>query len=317
MKKVLLVWLSVFSAIVSFAQEVERKASIELDTNNILIGDQVFATVKLQTNAADIILWPQLSDSFIKQVEIVETFPIDTTFDKDNILLKIFTQKLTLTSFDSGYWAVPPVKFVVNGDTILSNPFLLEVHDVALGEDAELSVIKEPIDVPFSLMEWLAENYILLILALGMLIAWYLMWRYAKKAMLNKNEVVEKIPLRPAHEIALEKLEKLKEVKLWQNGKIKEYHSQLSEIAREYIELRFSIMAMEMTTEEIMLFLRHKDIQPKDKEILKSSLLLSDLVKFAKEVPLAAENELCWDQIKDFVKHTKIEITEETNEEEN
>ncbi len=132
----------------------------------------------------------------------------------------------------------------------------------------------------------------------------YLVKRYRKK---KPEVVVVEPPKIPAHIIALEKLEKLKNEKLWQEGKLKQYHSALSEIVREYVENRFKIQALEQTTDEILFGFRNVSIDEESKQRLRQLLVLSDMVKFAKEQPLPHENEMSLTNAFDFVNGTKRE----------
>lgn len=59
-----------------------------------------------------------------------------------------------------------------------------------------------------------------------------------------------------------------------------------------------------MTTDEIMLALKRKDISEAMKAKLRDILVLADLVKFAKETPLPNEHELCFSASIDFVNET-------------
>jgi len=121
----------------------------------------------------------------------------------------------------------------------------------------------------------------------------------------------------PAHIVAIEALEKLRNEKLWQNNKHKQYYSGLSDILRTYLAGRFEVGAMEMTTDEIADALREVDIEHKSKMDLLSVLRDADLVKFAKATPEASENELAYDKAFYFVENTKpVEVVEEEEEDE-
>jgi hypothetical protein len=129
----------------------------------------------------------------------------------------------------------------------------------------------------------------------------------------KKPEKAEKIiPQRPAHEIALEALQNLSDEKLWQNGYNKEYHSRLSDIIREFISNKWSLHAMELTTDEILMLNPIKNQSPQQFEHLKKMLQLADLVKFAKADPLGIENENSFDIAIDFV-NANLPLTIEKN----
>ena len=91
--------------------------------------------------------------------------------------------------------------------------------------------------------------------------------------------------IRPAHEIAEEKLDDLKTQQLWQQGLIKEYQSKLTFIIREYLENRYDMKALESTTQEILKDLMSRDFDPGLNNDLREILTMADLVKFAKARP--------------------------------
>jgi hypothetical protein len=107
------------------------------------------------------------------------------------------------------------------------------------------------------------------------------------------------------HEWALMELEKLRVKKLWQAGKIKDYHTEITDILRKYIEDRFHLMAMESTTAEILEDIENKTLVLKEyREILDKTLSMADLVKFAKYLPLPEEHEKSMDYAIDFINST-------------
>ena len=73
---------------------------------------------------------------------------------------------------------------------------------------------------------------------------------------------------------------------------------------RIYIEGRFKIAALEQTTDELMANFKYLVVDENSKVILKEILIISDLVKFAKEQPLANENELSLEKAIQFVTGT-------------
>ena len=120
----------------------------------------------------------------------------------------------------------------------------------------------------------------------------------------------------PAHIVAIEALEKLHNEKLWQNDKHKLYYSGLSDILRTYLDGRFEVGAMEMTTDEIVASLRDVEVEQKLKMELLAVLRDADLVKFAKATPEAEENEAAFDKTLNFVEQTKpVEKVEEAEDE--
>ena len=88
------------------------------------------------------------------------------------------------------------------------------------------------------------------------------------------------------------------------------YQIRLSDIVRVYIEGRFHINAMEQTTDETMRSFRAVKLDEELRFKLKQLLILSDMVKFAKEQPLPAENEKSMEDALAFVKATAVLFTD-------
>ncbi len=297
------------------AKAQEIKASAKLDNNSIRIGEQVKLQLSIQyrvdAGKQMKIQWPEIADTIRKEVEVVGQSKIDTLIpDKNNPFQFQQTKTLYLTSFDSGYWAIPPFIFRINEDSTVfsTDPLLLTVGTVTVDTTLAIKDVKPPYDENYSLLDWLKDNmyvvYISLVAILVTLIVIYLI-RYFKK--IKPVKIVVEAPKIPAHIIAFEKLEQLKNEKLWQEGKLKLYHIKLTEIVREYIENRFRIQALEQTTDEILYGFRNVAIDEESRIKLKKLLFLADLVKFAKEQPLPNENELSLSDAYDFINGTKKE----------
>ena len=105
--------------------------------------------------------------------------------------------------------------------------------------------------------------------------------------------------------IALNELTTLKDKELWQSGKVKQYHSKISEILRTYLEDRFQILALELPTCDILQSLRNKGMQSEDLDTLTTILQRADLAKYAKSQPTDSENDESMIQSVSFVRNTK------------
>jgi LPXTG-motif cell wall-anchored protein len=297
-----------------FAQTFVAKAT--LDTNSILIGDQINLNIEFTSSQNNVVIWPLFNDTITNEIEIIGKSEIDTiiTEQQDLITLK---QILKITSFDSGYYEIPPVKFIYRekNDTATYNvftaPLFLNVLTIPVDTTKAMMPIKGPISAPYTLRE--AVPWILIgvgVLLIGLFLFYYFRKR-KKKEPLFKLKPKPKIP---PHVIALNALEKLRINKLWQSGKIKEYHTEITDIIRVYIHDRFGIDAMEMTTNEILESFNKKSEKVDDrlKNKLKQTLMLADLVKFAKEKPLPLENDKSLNNSIDFVKETIRKIENNT-----
>jgi len=314
MKKILYILLLL---VVTF-QVSAQSFSVEAipDTNKLMIGEQVKVNLRVTyrvDNGAVNVVFPTLYDTINEFVEIVSKSRIDTVIpDKSDPYRFYQEQNIVLTSFDSGYYVVPPFQFVINNDTVETEAFLLEVNTLEVDTTQGIFDIKQPISEPFSFLDWLKENWWWMVAILVLAVSIYLLVRYLKNR--KPKEVVEEIiPIIPYHVIALEKLEKLKQEQLWQKGKVKLYHSHISEILRDYLEHRYQINALEETTAEIIYGLRLQLISSEQMNKLTQTLTLADLVKFAKEQPLPLENEQSLTFAVAFIEATKINVEKPTN----
>ncbi len=292
------------------------KVTATLDTNFILIGDQINLLLEVTNTTKNEVEFPLILDTIIEGVEVFEKSGIDT-ITKEGYDTVVYRQNLVITSFDSGFYAMSPFRFLINGDTANyaeTEPLLLEVQTIPVKIEEDIKDIKDPLSVPFDWFE--VVKYVGVGLFLIILLGIILFFILSKK---KPTEIVsgftQRKPL-PPHEIALAKLQTLKDKKLWQHGRVKEYHSEISEILREYLEARLGFNAMEQVTDEIMSELEtrvNEDVQRKSKTILQ----LSDLAKFAKFEPLPDENEQSMDFAVDIVNSIKpVELPEEKKKQE-
>ena len=303
MKKLLIILLSFGFGVVN-AQTPD--ANVDISAKQIFIGNQVKITLILNTNAADQVEWPAITDTLLKNVEVLELSKIDTTFDKETITLKSYRQSITITSFDSGYYAIKPFVFIVNNEVVETEPILLEVRNIPIENLEQIRDIKKPIEVELSWLDYVKMHYQKVLIGLLILLVIFVLYKFL---MREKTEVVVVEKAKPKiapHIIALKKLYDLNGKKLWQNNKVKMYYTDLSEIVREYIENRFNVPALEQTTIEIISSIQHKsEINSDQKAALKDLLQLSDMVKFAKFKTLADENSKMYESALNFIEVTK------------
>jgi hypothetical protein len=282
--------------------------SAHLDSSNIRIGEQVHLHIIAAYDAQKGLIkiqWPAINDSLISKVKVVSKSKIDTIItDSTHPSRQEQRQDILITSFDSGYYAIPPFTFIVNGDTAnpqQTEPVMLQVHTVSVDTTKGIKDIKAPYTAPWSIYEilpWIGIG------AAALLVIVLIIYFVVKQMKKKKPEPIVYIPPVDPHVKALNALEELKLKKLWQEGKIKEYHSTLTDILRIYIDDRFRINAPEMITSEIVQAMRRIDISAELKMKLQQTLILSDLVKFAKEQPLPHENENSLTNAIEFVKGT-------------
>ena len=286
-------------------QEVSVRAVF--DTSRIFIGDQINFSVTIDQPSDLKLTLPFLRDSLAGKIEIMSGPLIDTA-DIDANKIRI-TEKYLITSFDSGFYMVDPLyaEIADSGGVkrFYSDYSMLEVVRVKLtppDTSARIFDIVAPQRAPLTLGEILPWVIIAFLLAAAV---WFIA-RLIKKFKKTKKEIIEPAITEPAHVIAFRELEKLRNEKLWQSGETKKYYTRLTEIIRQYLENRFKVYSLELTTSETLEALVRSGFRKNESyNTLKSVLTAADLVKFAKYKPEPIENDTTFTASWDFVAATK------------
>lgn len=286
---------------------------VKVDSAAILIGEQtvLHLTVTADKNKEVQLVIPR--DTLMAGVEVLDIPKADTTeIDNDRLLIK---QDLLVTSFDSSLYLLPPFKVIDGKDTVYSNQVALKVSTIPVNTDKpeEFFDIKNVWKPPFVL----ADYYPIIF---GVLLALFLICviAYVIKRLRNRQSLIpfkKPEPKLPPHEQAVKELDEIKQQKLWQQGRSKEYFTMITDTLRRYIVERFGINAMEMTSGEILDIIRKTPDASSVYDNLQQILLLSDFVKFAKMNPLPDENDLSMTNAYLFVDKTKQEVVEVAPEE--
>jgi len=265
-----------------------------LDTSVIRIGEQTKLSISCNFEKGEPFVWPNFNDTIISGVEIIERTKVDSTETKDTITIY---QQFIITAFDSGTYYLPPIIF---NETQKAEGLILNVKTIELADDAELKDIKPPINAPYG---W-SDIWPFL---LGMILVILIYFLLKKYVFVKKKTEVKRKPkiIIPPDVIALNELATLKDKELWQSGKLKQYHSEISEILRTYVEDRFQILALELPTYDILQSLRNKGMQSENLHTLTTILQRADLAKYAKSKPTDSENDESMSQSVGFVRNTK------------
>ena len=290
------------------AQKTVVEASI--DSAAILIGEQTKIHLSITTPQNASVQLPFVSDTIVGGIEVLDISKPDTILSKDGLMT--VKQDYLVTSFDSALYLIPPFKVIENADTLLSKALALKVSTIPIEEGSEdFFDIKGVETPPFVLSDY----YPIIGSVLG-LIALAVLAYYVYKRLKNKKSLV---PFKksesqlPPHERAISALNDIKSHKLWQQGLNKEYYTQITDVLRQYIEERYNIQAMEMTSNEILELLSDKLKADVSFGMIEQILKLSDLVKFAKFSPLPDENEVSIRNAYTFVESTKEVLIVEEN----
>ncbi len=299
MKKFLITLLFIAITLISFSQSTQ----VSLDTNTILIGEQIKLKIICEKIASPI-NFPSFNDTIVEGVEIISRSSIDTILESNNGKETLsLSQEYIITAWDSGTYYIPSFRL---NEQITTNPLLLNVLSVTIDTNADLKDIKQPLDPEYNLSDFLP--WIITLLLITLII--YLLRKFLRRER-KKTTIVKAKKLIPAHITAMDELNNIEKQELWQSGMIKKYHSEISETLRKYIENRFNFIALEMTTDEILSEIKD-NISSNNSQELRTVLQRADLAKFAKSKPNENENKESMLLAKQFVDQTKK--SEEHNE---
>ena len=254
----------------------------EIDTTNIRIGEQF--QLKISVAETQNVIIPKIQ---LKGLEVIDSTRIDTI--KNSLI-----RRYILTGFDSGAFYIPQQQIFVKNQAFLTDSLLINIATIAI-DTAKVKKfpIKSIKKEPYTFDDF--KIYIYLILAILAIIGFWIYWFVIRKR--KETEDAPTYRTLPPFEEAILRLNELDEKLLWQNNKIKEYYSELTEIVRGYIERELKVPALENTTDEVLAMIKdfkNADSIETSKETikkLKDLLQEADLVKFAKSKPLAIEIE--------------------------
>lgn len=305
--------LVVAGLILSQAQQVVVEA--KMDSSMIWMGQQTLIHLSLTQDSDKPVVFPFITDTLTAGVEVLNITVPDTVMLKNNRMQ--IKQEVLVTSFDSGLYYIPPFEYIFGADTFKTQSLSLKVVPVEVDTTAQPMDIKGVASPPFVLWDYIPDWlwYVLaaLLLIAGCVVAYY----YWQKRRRPEDVIAQENPV-PPYERAVAELQALRESKLWQQGQEKSYYTRLVDILREYIDDRFGINAMEMTSSQIIDALKRNGEMREVNRYLGEILSMADFVKFAKMRPLPDDNERVMRQAFEFVELTKPQpapVVENTNSE--
>jgi hypothetical protein len=301
--KKLITYITIFCSGLMYAQSSSVKA--EVDQNNIRIGEQI--EYKISVDGTENVIIPKLE---LKGLEVIDSLGIDTLKSK-------LIQRYILTGFDSGAYYIPQQQIFIRNQAHLTDSLLINIATVKVDTtQVKMFEIKGIKGEPIRFDDYKNTLFWILGIIITVLGALYFALKRSDQQELKTREQL----LNPYQE-ALRNLQLLDKKLLWQNNKIKEYYSELTDILRNFIERELNIPALETTTsgliETLSDFNDTKSILT-DKDTIQSLhklLQQADLVKFAKSKPLAHEIEADRNIAKHILDHIKPNIETEEIEE--
>ena len=262
----------------------QKRVETSIDMTKNKIGAQFNLTLRTVVDTTETVVFP--SGNNFGRMEVIRNYVVDT-LKKDNRYELI--KKYGLAQFDSGKYTIPSLKVFINQKPYFTDSLPIEVANVQVDTLQQKMYEIKPIigaeSASSGIWKWLL--LILVLVGIGFLV-YYLIKKYQKKKV---EQEVYKTPIEKATSL----LNTLEKKELWQKGEVKAYYSELTDIARNYIEEAIEIPAMESTTSELIVALRNASLKKKmavsqeTLENLERVLKQADLVKFAKSKPLDFE----------------------------
>jgi len=296
------------------AQTQDFHYSVALDTNVIVIGDQINLTFKAKLPKNTNIEFPALKDTVVKGLEIVNVGKLHTVKLNGGNIEKYIEYKVT--AFDTGVYKIPsyPIKIKMKGhdNIVRSQEIYLGVTTFKVDTKKSFADIVPPKNAPVNFAEmipyilWVLLGLVIIVLAILIVKKWK-----RKESVFSKPEK----PIEPAHVVAYRELDRIKDEKLWEKGHLKLFYTDVTGALRVYIENQFGIQAMEQTSIEIVDSLRTESFfDVKSIAKLEDVLLRADFVKFAKAQPLGDENQESIDNAYEIVSTTYKAVVDKAAE---
>jgi hypothetical protein len=197
---------------------------------------------------------------------------------------------LSAAAYEPGEVEIPTVEVTYLGKggeirTVKTAPIPIKIASVIANEpEPALKDIAPPVRVMQQdlLLAYIAGG--LLAAILGALLTWLVVRRLRGRILMRPGPRP-----RPAHEVALEKLDRLGTYGFLENADNRPFYFAVSEVIREYLGARFGFDSLELTTDELVAELRRSASRELVLGQIEGWLSGCDLVKFAKVSPSAAE----------------------------
>jgi hypothetical protein len=319
MKKYVLILMAMFALLGGLnAQDVEVEGKVE--NTKVQVGKPFTLDLSLKVPYGWFVEWNDFAiDTLSEQLDIIKRGDVERSADADsNVIVK---QQLTLMTFDTGQIQVPAVglTYAKSFDDPMrmqafTEPIDLYATTIVVDTLQPYKPIVGPIDAPIQMKE--VFPWILGVLLLALVVVGILYWRKHRKTKVDADGNIVRGPVIPPYDKAVDDLKRLREEKMWQSGKVKEYFSTLTDIAREYIEGQFGVNAVEMTTDDILEEVKPLHFSSETYNKLKETMEVADLVKFAKYSSSNLESENAMNSMTDFVNGSYAQFQKRKAEEE-
>lgn len=283
----------------------------KLDSADIFIGQRIGMTLEVSADAKSNVELPEWDSlqQVAPGIEFVRAEKADTSLLNDGQRMML-SRRYFFTSFDSALYLIPEMEVKVDGKDYHSKRLALKVltFEVDTLHGDSIFGIKEELAPPFDWAEWREVIwFFVLALLIGGLLGYVIYRLKTNKPIIRR---IRNKKRQPPHKVAMQKIEQIKEEKIWQSEDSKEYYTQLTDTLRTYIKERYGFNAMEMTSYEIIQKLQEVNDEEAINE-LRELFQTADLVKFAKYSTLINENDRNLVSAIEYINQTKLEEPEQ------
>lgn len=283
----------------------------KLDSAGIYIGQRIGMTLEVSASAKSNVELPEWDSlqQVVPGIEFVRAEKTDTSLLNDGKRMML-SRRYYFTSFDSALYLMPDMDVKVDGKEYHSKKLALKVltFEIDTLHGDSIFGIKEELAPPFDWAEWREVMWFcILALLIGGLLGYVIYRLKTNKPIIRR---IRNKKRQPPHKVAMQKIEQIKEEKIWQSEDSKEYYTQLTDTLRNYIKERYGFNAMEMTSYEIIQHLQEVNDEDAINE-LRELFQTADLVKFAKYSTLINENDRNLVNAIEYINQTKIEDPEQ------
>ena len=273
-----------------------------VDKNAILIGERITYTLTIGLPSPEYTVNINIPDS-IPHFEVLEKNGGNGKDQKGNF---VWQQKIVFTSFDSGAFTFPGLTYRINhlntsSQPLSTNQVKIEVGYMPLDEGGLPRDIKSILNVDFVDWFWVYVGIGILLL----LVVLFFVWRYFRK----KKKVIVPISAKGAYEEALIALEELKKANEQRSLGVKEYHTKLADVLRNYYGRTVNQNFSNKTTQEILMRLKSHELKAETASHATEALATGDAVKFAKYNSSYTENEAALIYLKTVIEEIELSRT--------
>ncbi len=272
-------------------------ARVEIQPQAVTIGDRI-AYVATFAAPVGVRVVPAYTATRFDDWEVLDARPLPAGPGEQKFALTVVVWSATLT-------AVPRIPFTISAPGL--KPQMMLMQPVALTVTSVLGQAKDPGEMkpPKGMIDYRSWwPWILGALALAALAALVWWWRRRRAAALAGPAG----PVVPPELTAREALARLLASAMLEEGRVKEFYSELSDIFRRYLEGRFGVPALDRTTAELLPSLRAHGEVARYGADLREFLEDADLVKFAKLIPDRAETDADVGRVRAFIEATAPQV---------